>query len=281
VKRVAGVVFGMLIGVEATGTDPANWERTISLLVSVQREIEDICRYADEYPAVLPERRNRAASASNPPVDPWGQVLSYRRLGSGYELFSNGPDRLPNTEDDVLPTKVWGACTYVWKSTEWINSDTKAAIDPVDRAGQDLWQLRNLIRIYRLYSKDREFPDSIGAAMASFPWSENHEKCVNSPYSEIDPWGEAYVYRAYQRGIDLYSKGPDRLAGTTDDVTPGMMSDACRKVRCHWMPAGIDRNQAVPAIVETSASSAEKNIKVPTSSRGCGCSYTGAHLRGS
>jgi len=34
--------------------------------------------------------------------DEWGETLSYRKLREGYELFSNGPDRIPMTDDDVF-----------------------------------------------------------------------------------------------------------------------------------------------------------------------------------
>jgi len=41
------------------------------------------------------------------PLDPWGTPYVYRSPGrtnpSGYDLFSAGPDRLPDTQDDV-----WG-----------------------------------------------------------------------------------------------------------------------------------------------------------------------------
>ena len=36
-------------------------------------------------------------------IDPWGLPYSYTRIPSGYILFSNGPDRVPNTNDDVYP----------------------------------------------------------------------------------------------------------------------------------------------------------------------------------
>jgi general secretion pathway protein G len=38
----------------------------------------------------------------------------------------------------------------------------------------------------------------------------------------VDPWGEPYVYRypgvKNPRGYDIYSKGPDKMDGTADDI---------------------------------------------------------------
>lgn len=34
----------------------------------------------------------------------------------------------------------------------------------------------------------------------------------------LDPWGHAYVYRRNLLNYDLFSHGPDGLAGTADDV---------------------------------------------------------------
>jgi general secretion pathway protein G len=37
----------------------------------------------------------------------------------------------------------------------------------------------------------------------------------------LDPWGEKYVYvcpAPNANGFDVYSKGPDRVAGTDDDI---------------------------------------------------------------
>ncbi len=46
------------------------------------------------------------------------------------------------------------------------------------------------------------------------------------PYAReipLDPWGHAYVYvcpgRSNREGYDLFSAGPDGIAGTEDDIT--------------------------------------------------------------
>lgn len=46
-------------------------------------------------------------SGDGPLLDPWGQPYAYRFPGmrnpKGYELFSSGPDRTPDTWDDIGP----------------------------------------------------------------------------------------------------------------------------------------------------------------------------------
>ena len=43
-------------------------------------------------------------------VGRWGQKYVYRKLPEGYELFSSGPDRKPNTRDDIYPDVPWETC---------------------------------------------------------------------------------------------------------------------------------------------------------------------------
>ena len=43
-------------------------------------------------------------------VDPWGRRYSYRRLDEGFELFSNGSDGVPYTNDDIYPGRAPGIC---------------------------------------------------------------------------------------------------------------------------------------------------------------------------
>lgn len=60
-----------------------------------------------------------------------------------------------------------------------------------------------------------------------------------------DPWGEPYVYETREEGGHpiLYSKGPDRRAGTTDDVMPEQdyFDEAFRDTSWtnHWAPAEL------------------------------------------
>lgn len=64
------------------------------------------------YPDSLDELQQlstKSIIAANP-VDAWGQRFSYRRRGEGYELYSNGPDRVPGTYDDIFADIPWIEC---------------------------------------------------------------------------------------------------------------------------------------------------------------------------
>ena len=61
--------------------------------------------------------------------DPWGQAIWYRKTGSGYELFSCGPDRTPHTDDDVYFDGPRGSCAspsfvddLAWKCSSMFSS---------------------------------------------------------------------------------------------------------------------------------------------------------------
>lgn len=45
---------------------------------------------------------NWSATLDKPLInDPWGQNYTYQLKGDSFEIRSNGPDRQPNTEDDI------------------------------------------------------------------------------------------------------------------------------------------------------------------------------------
>lgn len=60
-----------------------------------------------------------------------------------------------------------------------------------------------------------------------------------------DPWGEDYVYETREEGGHpvLYSKGPDRCAGTLDDILPDQVSFEAAfndtSWTNHWAPAEL------------------------------------------
>jgi general secretion pathway protein G len=58
-----------------------------------------------ERPAGEPQPRRWRKLLDNVPIDPWGQVYQIQNPGtrgkSGIDLFSAGPDRTPNTDDDI------------------------------------------------------------------------------------------------------------------------------------------------------------------------------------
>jgi hypothetical protein len=45
-------------------------------------------------------------------TDPWGERYVVRKVQSGYQLFSMGPDRKPDTEDDIYPGDHSDRCAF-------------------------------------------------------------------------------------------------------------------------------------------------------------------------
>ena len=49
-----------------------------------------------------------------------------------------------------------------------------------------------------------------------------HGPYFSEPKLPVDPWGEAYVYHYpgvhNPKSYDIYSKGPDKVEGTADDI---------------------------------------------------------------
>lgn len=83
--------------------DVAGWELSI-----LESRIESSSRRKKVYPATLDDLgpvflvgRSRADAMQF--LDPWGHRYWYQRLDVGHVLFSNGPDGVPGTADDILP----------------------------------------------------------------------------------------------------------------------------------------------------------------------------------
>jgi hypothetical protein len=218
--------------------------------------------------------------------DPWGSRLTYLRGSRGFELFSNGPDRIPYTVDDIYATMRRNNCEYSWIGKEWVETDSMMAMDPVDRAGRDLLSFESSLRSFR--DKRNSFPKSLVELFGRDP---RNRPCMGDEPSLLDPWGEEYVYRNLADGYELFSKGPDRVEKTGDDVWAGAQSDWCwesrnidppeQELRCEELPDGP---KAVPdASVGPCDDSAVLDVvgalRVPRPTRGCGCSFVGGAER--
>jgi len=68
----------------------------------VKLGLSSFARKEKRFPDSLDELVKHGHIGSGDLRDVWGEALSYRRLPEEYELFSNGPDRLPMTDDDVF-----------------------------------------------------------------------------------------------------------------------------------------------------------------------------------
>ena len=213
--------------------------------------------------------------------------VSYRKLSVGYELFSYGPDRLANTEDDIAPSMEWGACTYVWAGSDWKDVASGGVMDPVDRAGRELRDLRGAIG---WMGKDTgQFPQSFEELLGWWRGvrGDRGANCFRALLRGSDPWGEPYVFQYRQWEVAVFSKGPDRTAGTDDDVFPGQKSircatdvcedslirngDSCGPLGAEWLDAA-NRTPVPDGVNETAAAN---QIKVFPSVRGCHCGFVG------
>ena len=188
-------------------------------------------------------------------VDPWGEPYVYRRLSFGYELFSSGADRLPNTHDDLIEGEL--SCSL--PPYQAVISDQQAAIAKAhgwpayDPCGIIIRLLESLSRIIDEYRTNTgRFPDYLAELYVG--------KNVAAVRDLIDPFGKVYSYWRTRSGYVLFSNGPDRLPGTDDDIALGDPFDKCKPPP--YKDPAILRSQGA-----NSASNGGAESAVPTISR--------------
>jgi general secretion pathway protein G len=119
-------LIGLLLGVLITNTDRIFGQgqtavagifvrNTVSVpLLGYRRDLGDYPSTQEGLQALVtaPAARTEAwrgpyleAPGGRLPVDPWGEPYQYRYPGtkntSGYDIFSKGPDKQPDTSDDI------------------------------------------------------------------------------------------------------------------------------------------------------------------------------------
>jgi general secretion pathway protein G len=81
------------------------------------------------------------------------------------------------------------------------------------------------LNAYRIHMGD--YPSTAEGLAALIAPPANHAERWRGPYLQdaklpVDPWGEPYQYRypgvKNKNGYDLWSKGPDKIDGTDDDI---------------------------------------------------------------
>jgi general secretion pathway protein G len=86
----------------------------------------------------------------------------------------------------------------------------------IKRALQDIRTLENVAERYVMEHND-QMPNSL----------DDIRQYIKEPPK--DPWGHAYVYlkpgRYHKDYYDIFSKGPDGVAGTEDDVAPWLVDE--------------------------------------------------------
>jgi len=181
------------------------------------------------YPTILHELNNhmvyqRRYFAESMFVDPWGEPYAYRRLSFGYELFSMGADRLANTEDDLVggqrnvcsfppyDSKISDHDALIARSNGW------PAYDPCVPVLDRLDELATEIEGFR--ETNGRYPTVL---------AELYQRANTARIRTlIDPWGTAFSYRRSKSKYVLFSNGPDRLPGTSDDLPRGSAFDRCK-----------------------------------------------------
>ena len=115
-----------------------------------ERTVEDdistydfmIIGYEGPRPCRLPKTLYQVFSGTGgrPFVDPWGHPYNYRRLSDRccYELYSNGPDGLPNTADDIWSKWPQGdGCKNTANPHSYSPVGSGAVGTPLDSGGVD------------------------------------------------------------------------------------------------------------------------------------------------
>ena len=182
--------------------------------------------------------------------DYWEQPYWYQRVGDSYELFSVGPDGLPETDDDIRPGEPWVSCGFTPQEVDRILREGFCD-HPCDQASNRLWRIRYEIRWFRSYwGVEPMLLEELGDQPLAGTETANGTGFV-------DPWGERYVFDFGPHGMEVYSKGPDRTAFTSDDVVPEIFWD----FGCMAAVAAAEREAEARAKARDQSGS------------GCGCSF--------
>ncbi|MCL2824839.1 MAG: type II secretion system protein GspG [Polyangiaceae bacterium] len=95
-----------------------------------------------------------------------------------------------------------------------------AAMDPCVRAGSMLQLIASAVDSN--VAEGRGYPDSIDYI---------REVLFGDHSALLDPWGTEYQYRRIPGGYELFSRGPDGLSCTDDDIFPEGPMPVCERSR--------------------------------------------------
>jgi len=193
----------------------------VSELYELVRALEYRCSVTGDYPETLTDGMAYRGIYNNG-ADPFGQPFSYRKLRRGYELFSNARDGIPYSEDDLVVSRDSNHCRLGMGVRGRGHGKNPVPPDPRLVAADAIQTLDRRVRDYLRY--DGRYPISMAELHRSY---KCREKCVAYGDLHWDPWGQRYVYRRTRSGYELFSKGPDRIAHTADDITPGWLPEEC------------------------------------------------------
>ena len=104
---IAPSADGETVPVTGNGVVPAIKREKVALaqMMELRKALELHCLEVGDYPESMQvlARSGDGGTAyiDRIPPDPWGEAYVYRREGKGPVLFSKGPDRKADTEDDI------------------------------------------------------------------------------------------------------------------------------------------------------------------------------------
>lgn len=91
----------VLADIQSISTQLKLYETTNYFLPSTQQGIQALV----QRPSSEPQPKRWRQLLKEVPVDPWGTPYEYRNPGrhntSSFDLYSAGPDRMPDTDDDI------------------------------------------------------------------------------------------------------------------------------------------------------------------------------------
>ena len=154
------------------------------------------------------------------------------------ELFSNGPDGLPWTSDDVRLDPYW---SERWE-TAWDGAVTLVSMD--DWTESVAWN-QTKMRLLDLGGAIGAFFDSHG----DYPQSLDDlvpfvvgGRCTLDPTLFGDSWGQPFHFSRSGADFQLCSVGPDGIPMTHDDLALGAGSRECfSRPTQYWPTAGYRR----------------------------------------
>jgi len=155
-------------------------------------------------------------------ADSWGRPYSYRRVPGGFMLFSNGPDGRPWTDDDLVwsePVDIGGCLNSKWSRLLHGCLDNNCRCEVT---ASELLILEYDVGAFRL-AKGR-YPEDL--AEVNVYLRGNPERFGRMTFG-TDRWGVPWQFTVGPCGFQLSSAGPDRVAGTDDDIFPGAISRGC------------------------------------------------------
>ena len=167
----------------------------------INSEIASFQRLHGKYPKSLDEMcqvMRPGESCNGYDLDFWFRPYSYSRLQAGYEFYSNGPDGLPKTRDDVLPNEVPRGCMSSPADGWFVNG---GEFCPCLYASTVLLLIDSDINAFFVARND--YPSTLADLDEHF----GRLKDISLYSARNDPWHEPYLYNRTPTGYHCILPG--------------------------------------------------------------------------